>query len=171
LKLNKNEFPPFVSKLLRDYNKDGAEPEDIKINIWPVKTWYKATFQKGNRWNKALIRKRTMRYSVIELNQLVVAFRLIFNQEKKYNQTFIYTVTNIIEERTAEEEGLIEPRIKISQKSYTDLLHVLGDLKASGEINNSYRELAAIIYHTFSPETKLRPSTILDRLKNQKGFK
>jgi hypothetical protein len=78
LKLNKNEFPPFVSKLLRDYNKDGAEPEDIKINIWPVKTWYKATFQKGNRWNKALIRKRTMRYSVIELNQLVVAFRLIF---------------------------------------------------------------------------------------------
>jgi hypothetical protein len=112
LKLNKNEFPPFVSKLLRDYNKDGAEPEDIKINIWPVKTWYKATFQKGNRWNKALIRKRTMRYSVIELNQLVVAFRLIFNLDKKYNQTFIYTVTNIIEERTAEEEGLINPGIK-----------------------------------------------------------
>jgi hypothetical protein len=171
LKLNKNEFPPFVSKLLRDYNKDGAEPEDIKINIWPVKTWYKATFQKGNRWNKALIRKRTMRYSVIELNQLVVAFRLIFNLDKKYNQTFIYTVTNIIEERTAEEEGLINPGIKMSQNSYTELLHILGDLKASGEINNSYRELAAIIYHTFSPETKLRPSTILDRLKNQKGFK
>jgi hypothetical protein len=171
LKLNKNEFPLSVSKLLRDYSKAGVEPEDIKINIWPVKTWYKATFQKGNRWNKALIRKRTMRYSVIELNQLVVAFRLLFNQEKKYNQTFINTVTNIIEERTAEEEGLIEPRIKISQKSYTELLHVLGDLKASGEIKNSYRELAAIIYHTFSPETKLRPSTILDRLKNQKGFK
>jgi len=112
-----------------------------------------------------------MRYSVIELNQLVVAFRLIFNLDKKYNQTFIYTVTNIIEERTAEEEGLIEPRIKISQKSYTELLHVLGDLKASGEIKNSYRELAAIIYRSFSPETKLRPSTILDRLKNQKGFK
>jgi len=112
-----------------------------------------------------------MRYKVFELSQLVVAFRLLFNQEKKYNQTFIYTVTNIIEERIAEEEGLIEPRIKISQKSYTELLHVLGDLKASGEIKNSYRELAAIIYRSFSPETKLRPSTILDRLKNQKGFK
>jgi hypothetical protein len=171
LKLNKNEFPPSVSKLLKDYLNTGEEPEDIKIDSWPVKTWYKATFQKGNRWNKTLIRKGTMRYSVIELNQLVVAFRLIFNLEKKYNQTFINTVTNIIEQRTAEEEGLIDPRIKISQKSYTELLHILGDLKASGEIRNSYRELAAIIYHTFSPETKLRPSTILDRLKNQKGFK
>jgi len=171
LKLNKNEFPPSVSKVLKDYVNTGEEPEDIKLNIWPIKTWYKATFQKGNRWNKALIRKRTMRYTIIELSQLVVTFRLIFNQEKKYNQTFINTVTKIIEERTAEEEGLIEPRIKISQKSYAELLHILGDLKASGEIRNSYRELAAIIYHTFSPETKLRPSTILDRLKNQKGFK
>ena len=112
-----------------------------------------------------------MRYSVIELNQLAVAFRLIFNLQKKYNQTFINTVTNIIEERTAEEEGLFNPGIKMSQKSYTELLHVLGDLKASGEIKNSYRELAAIIYRSFSPETQLRPSTILDRLKNQKGFK
>jgi hypothetical protein len=171
LKLNKNGFPPSVLKLLRDYIKADAEPEDIEIDIWPVKTWYKATFQKGNRWNKTLIRKATMRYSVIELSQLLVAFRLLFNQEKKYNQTFINTVTNIIEERTAEEEGLIDPRIKISQKSYTELLHIIGDIKASGEIKNSYRELAAIIYRTFSPETKLRPSTILDRLKNQKGFK
>lgn len=171
MKLNKNEFPPSVSKVLKDYVNTGEEPEDIKLNIWPVKTWYKATFQKGNRWNKTLIRKRTMRYKVFELSQLVVAFRLLFNQDKKYNQTFIYTVTNIIEERTSEEAGLIEPRIKISQKSYTELLHVLGDLKASGEIKNSYRELATIIYRSFSPETKLRPSTIFDRLKNQKGFK
>lgn len=171
MKLNKNEFPLSVSKLLRDYKNADAEPEDIKIDIWPVKIWYKMTFQKGNRWNKALIRKGTLHYTVIELSQLVVAFRLLFNLEKKYNQTFINTLTNIIGERTAEEEGLIDPRIKISQKSYTDLVHILGDLKASGEIKNSYRELAAIIYRSFSPETKLRPSTIFDRLKNQKGFK
>jgi len=170
-KLNKNAFPPSVSKLLRDYNKAGAEPEDIKIDSWPVKTWYKRTFQKGNRWNKTQIRKGTMPYTVIELSQLLVAFRLLFNQEKKYNQIFISYVSDIIEERSSEEEGLFGARIKISQNSYTELLHILGDLKDSGEIQNSYRELAAIIYHTFSPETKLRPSTIFDRLKNQKGFK
>lgn len=132
---------------------------------------HKENFQQGNRWNKTLIRKGTIHYTVIELSQLVVGFRLLFNQGKKYNQTFINYLTYVIEERTAEEEGLIGPRIKISQNSYTELLHSLGDLKASGEIQNSYRELAAIIYRTFSPETKLRPSTIFDRLKNQKGFK
>lgn len=166
LKLNKNNFPALITKYL---SSDKSHAGLIIKN--DLKLWYKENFQQGNRWNKRLLKKGTIDYSVIELSQLVVGFRLLFNQEIKYNQTFINYLTYFIEERTAEEEGLAGPRIKISQNSYAELLHTLGNLKGSGEIQNSYRELAAIIYQTFSPETKLKPSTIIDMLKNQKGFK
>jgi len=165
-KLNKNRFPSVLTNFL---NLPGSQS---KINLGiELKLWYKENFQQGNRWNKTLIRKETIHYAVIELSQLLIGFRILFNAERNYNTIFITFLSTLIEERTAEEEGLVGPRIKIAQNSYKELLHFLGELKASGEIQNSYRELAIIIYRSFSPETKLRPSTIFDRLKNQKGFK
>jgi hypothetical protein len=166
LKRNKHKFPTVLSTFLT--LNSGYQRTQLGIEL---KLWYKKSFQKGNRWNQTLIRKQTVHYTVIELSQLVVGFRILFNQERKYNQIFLNYLTHIIEEKTAEEEGLIEPRIKISQKDYIELLHIMGDLKASGEIQNSYRELANIVYRAFAPETELRPSTIFDRLKNQKGYK
>ena len=166
MKLNKNNFPIVLSKFLTLNNGY----QRIKMGI-ELKLWYKASFQKGNRWNNTLIRKGSIHFTVNELSHLLAGFRIMFNAERNYNTIFVAFLSDLIEERTAEEEGLIGPRIKIAQNSYKELLHTLGELKASGEIQNSYRELAAIVYRTFSPETKLRPSTILDRLKNQKGFK
>ena len=166
LKLNKNKFPIVLTKFLTLNN--GYQRTKLGIDL---KLWYKESFQQGNRWNKTLIRKETIHYTVVELSQLLIGFRILFNAERNYNTIFITFGSTLIEERTAEEEGLVGPRIKIAQNSYKELLHFLGELKASGEIQNSYRELAIIIYRSFSPETKLRPSTIFDRLKNQKGFK
>lgn len=165
LKLNKNKFPTSLSLLIRSLNK----PEDPRLNLI-LKLWYLEQFQKNNRWNKALIKKGIAHYSLIELSLLAVGFKTLFNTDKKYNAVFINYLSLLIEEKTAEENGLIDLRIKISQKSYFELLHTLSELKTSGEIHNSYRELAGIIYRAFSPETELKPSTIMDRLKNKKGY-
>ena len=103
--------------------------------------------------------------------QLQNCFSILFNCERKYNRIFISYLKELLEIRTAEELGLTTIRIKISQSSYIDLLHFLGDLKESGEIQNSYQEIAEIMGHSFSPDIQLRVSTIIDRLKNKKGYR
>ena len=52
-----------------------------------------------------------------------------------------------------------------------ELLRIMGEQKTSGEITNTYKQLAAIIEEAFLPEDPIKPSTIIDRLKNQKGYK
>jgi len=105
-----------------------------------------------------------------EITHLENGFNLIFNVDRKYNQAFLEYIDEIIKIRTAEENGLVAPCIKITQHSFTELLRFIGELKKAGEIKNNYPELAEIINQSFSPEIQIKPVTIIDRLKNKKGY-
>ena len=166
LKLNKNKFPILILEC-QEFDQNNELQAIVKLKL---KSWYQSSFQKGNRWNKSLILKGVKNYSIDEITQLQNCFNILFNCERKYNQIFISYLKELLEIRTAEELGLTTIRIKISQSSYIDLLRFLGDLKESGEIQNSNQEIAEIIYHSFSPDIQLQTSTILDRLKNKKGY-
>jgi len=166
LKLNKNMFPILILECL----ELGKNNEPLAFILLRLKSWYQSSFQKGNRWNKSLILKGVKDYSIDELDHLKNCFCILFNCSKKYNKVFVSYLDEIAEKKTADESGLANPKIKISQKSFTELLRVIGEIKKAGEIKNNYAELADIINHSFSSDTQLQPSTIIDRLRSKKGY-
>ena len=166
LKLNKNTFPICILECLK-IDKRNEPPAIVKLIL---KTWYQSSFQKGNRWNKSLIAKGVKNYLIDELDYLKSCFGILFNCSKKYNKVFISYLDEIVEKNTADESGFTTPKIKISQKSFTELLRTIGEIKKAGEIKNNSAELAEIINRSFASDIQLRPSTIVDRLKNKKGY-
>lgn len=171
LKLNRNGFPNSISRLLKDLHQN--EDRVLKHNqrIWQVKTWYKATFQNGNRWNRSMIRSNAQNYTEREVEELRTCFELLFDCQRNYNLSFIKFIDQLVAERQGEKTGRKHEKLRIKQKAYYELLRIMGEQKTSGDINNTYKQLAAIIEETFLPEDPIKPSTIIDRLKNQKGYK
>lgn len=166
LKRNKNTFPILILEYL-EFDKN-IEP--LAFIVLRLKSWYQSSFQKGNRWNKTLIINGTKNYSIDEFGHLKNCFCILFNCSKKYNKVFVSYLDEIAEKKTTDESGLANPKIMIRQKSFTELLRFIGELKKSGKIDNSFAELADIINRSFSSDAQLRPSTIIDRLKNKKEY-
>jgi hypothetical protein len=135
-----------------------------------IKSWYQESFQRNNRWNKTLIYKEAIKMNMDQLKLMVVCFDYLFDPEKKYNQVFLNHCHQILDNRTATPTQHTQ-KIKISQKAYLELLRLIGEWKTSREIKNTYKELSEIINKVFMPEYPIKPSTIIDRLKDQKGYK
>lgn len=135
-----------------------------------LKAWYQERFQKSNRWNKTMINKETRTMSLDQMRMTMVCFEYLFDPERKYNQVFLAHFHKILEDRTEVPKQPL-PKIRISQKAYLELLRIMGEWKSSREIKSTYKELSEIIYMVFTPENPIKPSTIIDRLKDQKGYK
>ncbi len=171
LKVNRNGFPNAIPRILkyRAQNEENFQKSDFKS--LQVKNWYIETFQKGNRWNKSMIRSRTCNFTFLEIKTVRSCFIILFNPHRSYNQSFIKFIDQILIEIEEEKSGKAFSKIRISQRAYYDLLQIIGDQKSDGEINNTYKQLAEIIDQSFLPEEPIKQSTIIDRLKNQKGYK
>ena len=166
LKLNKNKFPLVISHYLNSsyYLKDEDRRNAVKLIL---NGWYKKSFQKNNRWNRTSIYSVIKNYSEEEISELRHCFKRLFDTNRKYNQVFLKYVGEFIEKQKAGELGLF---IKIDQKGYEELLSVIGELKRSGNIQSDYKEIAKVIFEFIQADNNLKISTILDRLRNKKGY-
>lgn len=166
-KLNKSKFPLAINYYLDNgkYSKDNPDREATRQLL---RSWYKETFQKSNRWNKTLINRIIKNYSEKEISELRHYFEQLFDASRKYNQIFIKYIEGYIEKQKTSEFGSF---IKIDQKGYEELLGVIGDLKQSGNIQSNYKEIAEVIYEFIQSDINLKISTIQDRIRNKKGYK
>ena len=167
LNLNKNDFPPSVSRLLKKHAQTGSELKEIELDIWPLKTWFKETFQKGNRWNRSQIHTTLKKFTEREIEKLKECFTLIFNTDRSYNRAFIKYIDDYIEMQTVSQSEL---KIKLDQKGFEALLGFLGELKRDGKIQSNYNEIAKVLSKCIQPDNRLKISTIRDRLRNKKGY-
>ena len=168
--------PPNMEGLIQrlfKWHQNGNFPVDRLIyldTIHILKAWYQEHFQRNNRWNKSMIYNEAIKMNADQLNRMSVCFTYLFDPEKKYNQVFLKHCQQILEDRMPTTEPHIQ-KIRISQKAYLELLRLVGEWKTTKEIKGTYKELSEVIYEVFSPEYPIKPSTIIDRLKDQKGYK
>ena len=61
--------------------------------------------------------------------------------------------------------------MKVSQKTFEEIIHYFGELKREGQINNTNKEIAKIVNLVFNPDIVLEETTIIDRIRNKKEYK
>ncbi len=155
------------------WHEDGNFPSNVLIyyeTAYNLKAWYQEHFQKSNRWNKTMIYSETRKMNLDQIQMVLACFVYLFDPGKKYNQVFLTHFHQILEDRTEMPKQPIH-KIRISQKAYLELLRMVGEWKSNKEIKGTYKGLSKVIYEVFSPEYPIKPSTIIDRLKDQKGYK
>ena len=167
MKLNKNNFPNEIHRFL--YADASVAYEKKKNHIKQnLKSWYQETFQKNNRWNRTQLYSLIKDYSDNEINKLCECFAILFDQERKYNKVFIRYV-----QEYQEQKELANPesnKLKVDQKTFEEVINYFGDLKRSGKIKNSNQQIAQILKQILNPDKTLKATTIMDRLKNKKGY-
>ena len=169
LRLTKNKFPEDITRYLFTAPDLKNEQDRIKESR-KLKFWYQSCFKKGNRWNRTLLYSLIKTYTEQELLKLKDCFVLLFDINRKYNQIFIRYVDTYMEQQEAQKLGLSSIRLKVGQETYQEILRYFGDLKRDGKIKNSNREIAQILRRFLDPDISLAVSTIIDRLKNKKGY-
>lgn len=135
-----------------------------------LKSWYQNNFQKNNRWNKTLIYSLARNYSETELLILGQCFQLLFDKTRTYNQSFLRFVNEYSERRKQEKEGGGQLRLKVDQETFMEIIRYFGDLKRAGKVKNANHEIAKILKKVMDPDIAFESPTILDRLKNKKGY-
>jgi len=150
-----------------EHRKYEAEPKVSEIDTRPIKTWYKTTFQKGNRWNRSQIHTTLKKFTEREIEKLKECFTLLFNTDRSYNRAFIKYTDDYIEMQMVNQSEL---KIKLDQKGFEALLGFLGELKRDGKIQSNYNEIAKVLNKSIQPDNRLKISTIRDRLRNKKGY-
>lgn len=169
MNFNKNQFPTILPRVLEQL-KIGDKPIQQIKGCSELKDWYKTTFQKGNRWNRTSIRSITKNYASREVLYLKICFELLFDQSRNYNKAFVKYMDEILLEHK-QKTGKRTFQVWIEQQEYLDLIHYIGELKRKGKIRGTYKELARFIHTSFLPDDPLQTATIVDRLKNHKGYK
>lgn len=135
-----------------------------------LKSWYQETFLKNNRWNRSQLYGFIKDYSNDEINNLWECFTLLFDQDRKYNQVFCRYLQEYQNQKETTKSQLGTSRLKVSQKTFEEIIKYFGDLKRSGKIKNSNKQIAQILKRIMNPDKMLKESTIIDRLKNKKGY-
>ena len=168
MKFNKNKFPLQINKYI---NGSGLAGEEKKYLIkQQLKSWYQNSFQKNNRWNRTQLRKQVKDYSVNELKKLEVCFELLFNVDNQYHRVFHRYLKAYQYEKEIAKSNLGTSRLKVSQKTFEEIIHYFGDLKRSDQIKNTNKEIAKILKLILEPDNSLEERTIIDRLMNKKGY-
>ena len=113
LKLNRNKFPNDLNKYLNFGSKQKNE-EKIQQIKQLLKSWYQYSFLKNNRWNRTLIYSSVKNYTDTEIIKLERCFQLLFEINRKYNQTFLRYLKVYRDQREAEKKGLC---LKVDQET------------------------------------------------------
>jgi len=166
LKLNRNKFPNDLSKYLNLGSKQKDE-EKIQQIKQLLKSWYQYSFLKNNRWNRTLIYSLVKNYTDTEIIKLERCFQLLFDINRTYNKTFTRFIRAYLEQREADKKGLC---LKVDQETYKEIIQYFGDLKRDGKIKNANHEIAKVLKEILEPDVTFKSPTILDRLKNKKGY-
>lgn len=169
LKFNRNHFPLELSWYL-NLDIKLRDEEKGKIIGQFLKSWYQNNFQKNNRWNKTLIYSLARNYSETELLTLGQCFPSLFNMNRTYNQPFLRFVHEYRNQKETEKEGSRHLRLKVDQETFKEIIQYFGDLKREGKIKNANHEIAKILKKVLEPDVTFESPTILDRLKNKKGY-
>ena len=169
LKLNRNKFPNDLSKYLNFGNKQKDEEKIQRIRQL-LKSWYQDSFLKNNRWNRTLIYSLVKNYTDTEIIKLGNCFQLLFEINRAYNQTFLRYLRACRDQREAEKKGLRHLRLKVDQETFKEIIQYFGDLKREGKIKNANHEIAKVLKEILEPDVTFETTTILDRLKNKKGY-
>ena len=168
MKLNKNRFPLQINKYI---NSSGFAGEKKKNLIkQQLKSWYQYSFQKNNRWNRTQLRKQVKDYPVNELKKLGICFALLFNTDNQYHQVFIRYLEEYKAEKELIKSNLGTPRLKVSQNTFEEIIHYIGNLKRANKLKNTNKEIAKILKLILEPDKSLEERTIIDRLMNKKGY-
>lgn len=166
LKHNKNKFPHEIHRYLftdPSIAYDKKRPQIKQL----LKSWYQENFLKYNRWNKTSINSLIKHYSDQEISKLDRCFHMLFDTNRKYNQTFLRYIKEYKDQREADKKGLC---LKVDQETFKDIIKYVGDLKRKGKINNTNHEIAKVLKKFLEPDVPFESATILDRLKNKKGY-
>ena len=169
LKLNRNKFPHDIHRYLNSDISIAYEKKRPQIKQL-LKSWYLDSFQKNNRWNKRLINSLAKEYTNTEINELSRGFQSLFDIDRKYNQTFLRYLAEYNNQIEAEKSGLRNLRLKVDQETFKEIIQYFGDLKRAGKIKNANHEIAKVLKRTLEPDVTFESPTILDRLKNKKGY-
>ena len=138
--------------------KDEEKSQQIKQHL---KSWYQDSFLKNNRWNRTLIYSLVKNYSDTEIIKLETCFQLLFDINRKYNQTFLRFIRAYQDQKEADKKGLC---IKVDQKTFKDIIQYFGDLKRERKIKNANHAIAKILKKFLEPDVPFETTTILDRL-------
>ena len=95
---------------------------------------------------------------------------MLFEINRTYNQTFLRYLRAYKDQRDAEKKGLRYLRLKVDQKTFKEIIQYFGDLKREGKIKNANHEIAKALKEILEPDVTFETTTILDRLKNKKGY-
>ena len=170
LKLNRNNFPHDLSWYLSvDINLKDEEKKRAQIRQL-LKSWYQDSFLKNNRWNRTLIYSLVKNYSDAEILMLDKCFQLLFEIDRAYNRTFLRYLRDYKDQREAEKKGLGYLRLKVDQETFKEIIQYFGDLKREGKIKNANHEIAKVLKEILEPDVTFETTTLLDRLKNKKGY-
>ena len=168
LQLNRNKYPNDLNKYLNFGINLEEEDEEKRQRIRQLlKSWYQDNFQKNNRWNRTLIYSLLKNYSDTEILELGKCFQLLFDINRKYNQTFLRFIRAYQDQREADKKGVC---LKVDQETYKEIIQYFGDLKRDGKIKNANHEIAKVLEKFLKPDVTFKSPTILDRLKNKKGY-
>lgn len=168
MKFNKNKFPLQINAAINE--KSIASEEKKYLIRQELKSWFQHSFQKNNRWNRTKIIKQVKDYSAQELEKLGVCFELLFNTDNQYHQVFIRYLQEFQGQREITKSNLGTPRLKVSQRTFEEIIHYFGDLKRADKVNNTNKEIAKILKLIIDPDKSLEETTIIDRLMNKKGY-
>lgn len=166
--MNNNKFPIKINKFI---NSHGIASENKKtLDKQELKSWYQLSFQKNNRWNRTNLFNQINNYSDQELGKLETCFALLFNTDNQYHRIFIRYVQEYQHQKQIANSILKSPGLKVDQFTYEEIIGYFGDLKRSGKLKNSNKEIAKILKLIFDPDKSLEETTIIDRLMNKKGY-
>ena len=169
LKFNRNRFPNDLHKYLSIGIKQKDEGKNLQIRQL-LKSWYQDSFLKNNRWNRTLIYSLVKNYTDTEIIKLERCFQLLFEIDRAYNRTFLRYLRDYKDQREAEKKGLGYLRLKVDQETFKEIIQYFGDLKREGKIKNANHEIAKVLKEILEPDVTFETTTLLDRLKNKKGY-
>ena len=169
LKLNRNNFPHDLSRYL-SVGVNLKDEEKIQRIRQLLKSWYQDSFLKNNRWNRTLIYSLVKNYTDTEIIKLERCFQLLFEIDRAYNRTFLRYLRDYKDQREAEKKGLGYLRLKVDQETFKEIIQYFGDLKREGKIKNANHEIAKVLKEILEPDVTFETTTLLDRLKNKKGY-
>ena len=135
-----------------------------------LKHWYQNSFQKNNRWNRTELKKQIKDYSSHELDKLERCFELLFNTYNIYHHVFIRYLKEYQIQKDLAKSILGTPRLKVSQKTFEEIIHYFGELKRADKLQNTNKQIAKILRLILDPDRPLEETTIIDRLMNKKSY-
>ena len=168
MKFNKNRFPLQINAVINDQRTAGEKK--IHLIKQELKLWYQSSFQKNNRWNRTELKKQIKDYSDHEIEKLGACFELLFNTNNQYHRVFQRYLKAYQDEKEIAKSNLGTARLKVDQRTFEEIMHYFGELKRTGKVRNTNKQIARVLKRMLDPDTALEEITIMDRLTNKKSY-